>query len=210
MGRKKLPVGIENFEEFSAENFYYVDKTMFIAELLQNWGKVNLFTRPRRFGKSLNMSMLKCFFEIGGDQTLFDGLKITEEKSLCEEYMGQFPVISISLKSIDGPDFEAASAALRTVIGDEAGDVLGPVGFASDDVHRADVDICNRRREQDMHGFRKSRFDPQGADLHRRFRCRPCRDFDRRDCRDDQNQINKVSFHKRSILLKSIIADGWL
>ena len=121
MGRKKLPVGIENFEEFSAENFYYVDKTMFIAELLQNWGKVNLFTRPRRFGKSLNMSMLKCFFEIGGDQTLFDGLKITEEKGLCEEYMGQFPVISISLKSIDGPDFEAASAALRTVIGDEAG-----------------------------------------------------------------------------------------
>lgn len=121
MGRKKLPVGIENFEEFSAENFYYVDKTMFIAELLQNWGKVNLFTRPRRFGKSLNMSMLKCFFEIDGDQTLFDGLKITEEKSLCEEYMGQFPVISISLKSIDGPDFEAASAALRTVIGDEAG-----------------------------------------------------------------------------------------
>lgn len=121
MGRKKLPVGIENFEEFSAENFYYVDKTMFIAELLQNWGKVNLFTRPRRFGKSLNMSMLKCFFEIGGDQTLFDGLKITEEKSLCEEYMDQFPVISISLKSIDGPDFEAASAALRTVIGDEAG-----------------------------------------------------------------------------------------
>lgn len=121
MERKKLPVGIENFEEFSAENFYYVDKTMFIAELLQNWGKVNLFTRPRRFGKSLNMSMLKCFFEIGGDQTLFDGLKITEEKSLCEEYMGQFPVISISLKSIDGPDFEAASAALGTVIGDEAG-----------------------------------------------------------------------------------------
>lgn len=121
MGRKKLPVGIENFEEFSAENFYYVDKTMFIAELLQNWGKVNLFTRPRRFGKSLNMSMLKCFFEIGGDQTLFDGLKITEEKSLCEGYMGQFPVISISLKSIDGPDFEAASAALGTVIGDEAG-----------------------------------------------------------------------------------------
>ena len=96
MGRKKLPVGIENFEEFSAENFYYVDKTMFIAELLQNWGKVNLFTRPRRFGKSLNMSMLKCFFEIGGDQTLFEGLKITEEKSLCEEFMGKFPVISIA------------------------------------------------------------------------------------------------------------------
>ena len=119
--KKRLPVGIENFEEFSAENFYYVDKTMFIAELLQNWGKVNLFTRPRRFGKSLNMSMLKCFFEIGGDPALFSGLKITKEKKLCEEYMGQFPVISISLKSVDGLNFESASAALRTVIGDEAG-----------------------------------------------------------------------------------------
>ena len=119
--KKRLPVGIENFEEFSAENFYYVDKTMFIAELLQNWGKVNLFTRPRRFGKSLNMSMLKCFFEIGGDPALFSGLKITKEKELCEEYMGQFPVISISLKSVDGLNFESASAALRTVIGDEAG-----------------------------------------------------------------------------------------
>ena len=119
--KKRLPVGIENFEEFSAENFYYVDKTMFIAELLQNWGKVNLFTRPRRFGKSLNMSMLKCFFEIGGDPALFSGLKIMQEKELCEEYMGQFPVISISLKSVDGLNFESASAALRTVIGDEAG-----------------------------------------------------------------------------------------
>ena len=119
--KKRLPVGIENFEEFSAENFYYVDKTMFLAELLQNWGKVNLFTRPRRFGKSLNMSMLKCFFEIGGDPALFSGLKITKEKELCEEDMGQVPVISISLKSVDGLNFESASAALRTVIGDEAG-----------------------------------------------------------------------------------------
>ena len=83
--KKKLPVGIENFAEFRTEDFYYVDKTMFIAELLQNWGKVNLFTRPRRFGKSLNMSMLKCFFEIGCDKTLFDGLKIAREKELCEE-----------------------------------------------------------------------------------------------------------------------------
>ena len=89
--REKLPVGIENFEEFSTENFYYVDKTLFIAELLQNWGKVNLFTRPRRFGKSLNMSMLKCFFEVGGDPTLFDGLKIMREAELCERYMGRFP-----------------------------------------------------------------------------------------------------------------------
>lgn len=118
--RKKLPVGIENFEEFTTENFYYVDKTLFIAELLQNWGKVNLFTRPRRFGKSLNMSMLKCFFEIGSAPALFDGLKIMEEKELCEKYMGKFPVISISLKSVDGLRYEAAVAALRTVIGNEA------------------------------------------------------------------------------------------
>ena len=119
--RKKLPIGIENFEEFFSEDFYYVDKTLFIKELLQNWGKVNLFTRPRRFGKSLNMSMLKCFFEIGRDPALFDGLKIAQKKSLCEKYMGRFPVISISLKSVDGLNFESASVALRTVIGNEAG-----------------------------------------------------------------------------------------
>ncbi len=118
--RKKLPVGIENFEEFSKEDFYYVDKTMFLAELLQNWGKVNLFTRPRRFGKTLNMSMLKCFFEIGTDKSLFDGLKIAENKELCAEYQGQFPVIFISLKSVDGLTFASAAAALRTVIGREA------------------------------------------------------------------------------------------
>ena len=118
--RKRLPVGIENFEEFSSENFYYVDKTLFIKDLLQNWGKVNLFTRPRRFGKSLNMSMLKCFFEIGSDPELFAGLNIMQEKELCEKYMGKFPVISISLKSVDGRNFESASVALRTVIGDEA------------------------------------------------------------------------------------------
>ena len=118
--RKKLPVGIENFEEFSKEDFYYVDKTMFLAELLQNWGKVNLFTRPRRFGKTLNMSMLKCFFEIGTDKSLFDGLKIAENRELCAEYQGQFPVIFISLKSVDGLTFASAAAALRTVIGREA------------------------------------------------------------------------------------------
>ena len=119
--RKKLPVGIENFEEFSSEDFYYVDKTMFLKELLQNWGKVNLFTRPRRFGKSLNMSMLKCFFEVGTNPALFEGLKIMQERELCEKYMGKFPVISISLKSVDGLSYEAASAALRTIIGNEAG-----------------------------------------------------------------------------------------
>ena len=118
--RKKFPIGIENFEEFSSENFYYADKTLFIRELLENWGKVNLFTRPRRFGKTLNMSMLKCFFEVGSNPALFDGLEIAQEKELCEKYMGKFPVISISLKGVDGRNFESASVALRTLLGDEA------------------------------------------------------------------------------------------
>ena len=115
-----MPVGIENFEEFQRENFYYADKTLFIKELLENWGKVNLFTRPRRFGKSLNMSMIKCFFEIGCDRTLFNGLKIMREKELCEKYMGRFPVIFISLKGVDGLNYKAANAALCNIIGREA------------------------------------------------------------------------------------------
>ena len=118
--QKKLPIGIENFEEFSTEGFYYVDKTLLIKELLNHWGKVNLFTRPRRFGKSLNMSMLKCFFEINHHPERFDGLKIMQEKELCDQYMGKFPVISISLKNVDGLSYEGASLALRNVIGDEA------------------------------------------------------------------------------------------
>lgn len=118
--RKKLPIGIDGFEKLRTNDFYYADKTMFIKELLQNWGEVNLFTRPRRFGKSLNMSMLKCFFEVEGTPVLFDGLKITKEKALCEKYMGKFPVISISLKSVEGLHYHAASAALRRVIGNEA------------------------------------------------------------------------------------------
>lgn len=117
---KKLPIGIDGFEKIRTNDFYYVDKTQFIAELLRNWGEVNLFTRPRRFGKSLNMSMLKSFFEIGGDKTLFEGLKILQEKELCEKYMGQFPVISITLKGVSGSDFVSASAAMRNVIGKEA------------------------------------------------------------------------------------------
>lgn len=118
--QKKLPIGIEFFEEFSQENYYYVDKTMFIADLLHNRGKVNLFTRPRRFGKSLNMSMLKAFFERGTDKNLFDGLKISREQELCDIYMGRFPVISITLKSVDGLNYQAAFQALRYVIGVEA------------------------------------------------------------------------------------------
>ena len=118
--RMKLPIGIDGFEKIRTNDFYYADKTLFIKEVLQNWGEVNLFTRPRRFGKTLNMSMLKSFFEAGGDPTLFDGLKIAQEKELCEKYMGKFPVISISLKSVDGRNFDSALAALKTVIGDEA------------------------------------------------------------------------------------------
>ena len=118
--RKKLPIGVDNFEKLIQEDFYYVDKTGMIAELLKNWSEVNLFTRPRRFGKSLNMSMLKTFLEIGCDKTLFQGLKISEEKELCEEYMGQFPVISISLKGVEGLDFESAKEGLAYVIGKEA------------------------------------------------------------------------------------------
>ena len=118
--RKKLPIGIDNFEKLIQEDFYYVDKTGMIAELLKNWSEVNLFTRPRRFGKSLNMSMLKTFFEIGCDKTLFQGLKISEEKEMCKEYMGQFPVISISLKGVEGLNFESAKEGLAYIIGKEA------------------------------------------------------------------------------------------
>ena len=98
--KKKLPIGIEFFKDMRTKGFYYVDKTGFIVELLNSWGMVNLFTRPRRFGKSLNMDMLKAFFEIGADGSLFHGLAIEDEKMLCQQYMGQYPVISISLKDV--------------------------------------------------------------------------------------------------------------
>ena len=120
MERKKLPVGIENFEEIRKEGFYYVDKTGLIRDLLNSWGKVNLFTRPRRFGKTLNMSMLKSFFEIGADGTLFDGLAISRETALCEAYMGKFPVVFVSLKGVDGLTFEDAYIMLKTIIRTEA------------------------------------------------------------------------------------------
>ena len=107
--KKKLPIGIEDFREIRNEGFYYVDKTGVIEQRLKSWGKVNLFTRPRRFGKSLNMSMLKAFLEIGNDRALFDGLKISDNKELCEKYMGQFPVISISLKSVEGYPLELSA-----------------------------------------------------------------------------------------------------
>ena len=116
----KLPVGIDNFEKIRKLDFYYVDKTKLIEQVLQNWGEVNLFTRPRRFGKTLNMSMLRAFFEIGTDPTLFDGLYISKNRELCREYMGKYPVIFISLKGVDGMTFEEAVVRTTTIVKTEA------------------------------------------------------------------------------------------
>ena len=119
-GLKKLPIGIENFEKLRQEDFYYIDKTRLIEQLLTRWGEVNLFTRPRRFGKSLNMSMLQSFFEIGKDKTLFDGLRISDNQELCEKYQGKFPVVSVSLKGINGATYEEARRFLIKIINEEA------------------------------------------------------------------------------------------
>ena len=116
----KLPVGIENFEKIRRDGFYYVDKTGLIEQLLNNWGEVNLFTRPRRFGKTLNMSMLKCFFEIGTDQSRFVGLYISKNKALCDAYMGKYPVISISLKGVNADSYENARSLLKRIVMEEA------------------------------------------------------------------------------------------
>ncbi len=118
--RKMLPIGIENFKEIRTDDFYYVDKTAMIGDLIRRRGKVNLFTRPRRFGKSLNIAMLHNFFEVGGDKTIFDDLAISKEKEICERYMGKFPVVSISLKSVNAADYTTARALMRDVIGNEA------------------------------------------------------------------------------------------
>ncbi|MCD8174559.1 MAG: ATP-binding protein [Phascolarctobacterium sp.] len=120
MEKKKMPIGIEDFAEIITQGFYYVDKTGMIKELLSNWGKVNLFTRPRRFGKSINMSMLKYFFEIGTDKSLFDGLTISKETELCEKYMGQYAVISITLKATEAGNFETSRNLIAMEIRDEA------------------------------------------------------------------------------------------
>lgn len=118
--KKKLPIGIENFEKLQTEDFYYIDKTNLIKELLTGLAEVTLFTRPRRFGKSLNMSMLKCFFELGTDKKLFSKLKISEETALCEEYMGKYPVISVSLKGMNAGNYEKALEMAVEVIRSEA------------------------------------------------------------------------------------------
>ena len=116
MRKKKLPIGIENFEKLRSDDFYYIDKTGLIRELLNNWGEVNLFTRPRRFGKTLNMSMLEHFFSMNGDKRIFDGLNISRETALCEEYMGKYPVISVSLKGIDARVYETAYQMAAQII----------------------------------------------------------------------------------------------
>lgn len=118
--KKKLPIGVENFEKLQTEDFYFVDKTNMIKELLDHWAEVNLFTRPRRFGKSLNMSMLKHFFELGTDKKIFANLKISKETALCEKYMGKFPVILVSLKGMNGTTYEQALGMAAQIIRSEA------------------------------------------------------------------------------------------
>lgn len=115
----KLPVGIDDFKKIREAGFYYVDKTKLIEQLLQSWGEVTLFTRPRRFGKTLNMSMLKSFFEIGTEKSLFQGLYISEKEKLCAEYMGKYPVIFLSLKGVEGLHFADAQKMLMTIINNE-------------------------------------------------------------------------------------------
>ncbi len=153
MGVKRLPVGVEDFSELIGQGFYYVDKTDIIKDLLVNWGKVNLFARPRRFGKSLTMSMLQCFFEIGTDPTLFDGLKISGESDLCRDYMGQYPVISISLKEVKGLNFEEAEKHLRIAMSIEA-DRLSD---------RMDRDILDSDERNILAGFKSGRGDLPSA-----------------------------------------------
>lgn len=118
--KKKLPIGIEDFEKLRKEDFYYIDKTGLIKDLLNNWGEVNLFTRPRRFGKSLNMSMLKYFFEPESDKSIFEDLEIGRDRELCEKYMGKFPVISVSLKGINADSYEKTCRMAVQIINGEA------------------------------------------------------------------------------------------
>ena len=114
-----LPVGIDDFSKLRESDFYYVDKTRLIEQLLYRWSEVTLFTRPRRFGKTLNMSMLRSFFEIGTDKSLFDGLYISGNKELCDAYMGKYPVIFLSLKGVDGLDFTTARRMLCAILKNE-------------------------------------------------------------------------------------------
>lgn len=149
METRKLPIGVDSFEKLRAEGFYYVDKSLLIRDLLNGWGEVNLFTRPRRFGKTLNMSMLKSFFEIGCDKSLFDGLAIAGEKKLCDEYMGKYPVVFVSLKNVDGLTFDKAYSMMQNVIRSE----VSRLGFLgeSDRIPEDDKRAFERfRKETDV------------------------------------------------------------
>lgn len=145
---KKLPIGIENFEKIRQEDFYYVDKTKLIEQLLSQWGEVNLFTRPRRFGKSLNMSMFQSFFETGKEKALFDGLEISKNQKLCEEYQGNFPVVSISLKGINGATYEEARGFLIKTINEEA----RRLSFLcnSTKLNETDLELFNQLKKKEM------------------------------------------------------------
>ena len=144
----KLPVGVDNFEKIRRNGFYYVDKTKLIEQLLGQWGEVNLFTRPRRFGKTLNMSMLRYFFEIGTDKSLFDGLYISQNRELCDTYCGKYPVVFVSLKNVDGLTYEGAKYRLAESIGREAERftfLLDSSQLTENDKsrYRAMIDLCN-------------------------------------------------------------------
>ena len=132
----KLPIGIDNFEKIRRNGFYYVDKTSLIEQLFSNWGEVNLFTRPRRFGKTLNMSMLKYFFEIGTDRSLFDGLHISSNEKICSEHMGKYPVIFLSLKNAEGLNFDIAKYQMVELIAREA----ERFSFLAEDANLSDRD----------------------------------------------------------------------
>ena len=146
--RRKLPIGLDNFEKLRNNDFYYVDKTKLIQQLMESGEKVNLFTRPRRFGKTLNMSMLRYFFEIGTDKSLFDDLYISQNRELCDAYCGKYPVVSVSLKNVDGLTYEGAKYRLAESIGREAERftfLLDSSQLTENDKsrYRAMIDLCN-------------------------------------------------------------------
>lgn len=165
--RKKLPIGEEFFSNIRTKGFYYVDKTRFIADFLKNRGSVNLFTRPRRFGKSLNLDMLKSFFEIGAEEALFEGLDIMEETELCQQHMGRYPVISISLKDVEGVDFQTAYDSLGILISEEA-ERFGFV-LESDKLAESEKTKFRKLMEGD---FRKSAFLHGSLKLLTRILCK--------------------------------------
>ena len=145
---QKLPIGIENFEKLRQDDFYYIDKTGLIREIIQNWSEVTLFTRPRRFGKSLNMSMLKSFFSVKGDKQIFEGLEIAREKELCEMYMGKFPVVLISLKEISAASYDTAYRLAVGMINEAAAGLEELSG--SSRLSKEDREAFRRLRRLDM------------------------------------------------------------